>query len=191
MIQRRFRCAVVLAVCMTLPACLQPAPSGILAISWVQQTELWYCVPASIVAWSQYDGSTSNLTQDHVWNWVQNVYPQYITGAFWPGGGMTPHGGAKAAQQFIDWDIDVFQYTGPNRIIQAVADQKKGIESGQPTIVGVNRGTHAVLVKALIGTASTMQFNAQVMSGSGFLIRRLLIRAAAKEYTRQDSLRMS
>jgi hypothetical protein len=111
------------------------------------QLKDWYCIPASILMWHDYVfGSSATVTQDSIWDWANAVYPGSSL-PFWPGGGMDWAVGGHAAANFIHQNIVTAAYGGFNGRRQMVADEQKGLELGNPTIVAINNESHAVIVK--------------------------------------------
>jgi hypothetical protein len=82
------------------------------------------------------------VSQDDVYNWILTFYP----GEVGFGGSMSPRGMALAGTNFTGQAMANFYYVDSERR-QAVADQKKAIYNGNPTMVLTNAGLHTVILK--------------------------------------------
>jgi hypothetical protein len=74
-------------------------------------------------------------------------FPAAKVRPYWPNGGADSDVAAAAATFWLGQSIYADGYVGPIELQQAVADQQKGLDQGTPTIVAVNAGSHAILVK--------------------------------------------
>jgi hypothetical protein len=145
------RQAVALLGFVTMAACEWPAPGPkILNVGFKAQERAYYCGPAVVQMFAQYKQHPMTVSQDTIWNWmVDNAITPEEALPYWPGGGASTRVQTQALSAFANISTSHDLYSGYNGLRQAIADQQKGIERNDPTIVAVENGKHVVLV---IGT---------------------------------------
>lgn len=112
-------------------------------VPFAYQLKSWYCIPATIRMWeAKVKGGNPNLGQDDVWDWMTRQFPGE-TWAF-PGGGATLNAAQGAARAYINSTITLQTYYA-NPTSQALADMEMGLSRGNPSIVMINDGSHAVI----------------------------------------------
>ena len=145
------RQALALLGFVTMAACEWPTQGPkILNVGYKSQERAYYCGPAVVQMFAQYKQNQMTVSQDTIWNWmVDNAITPEEALPYWPGGGSSTRVQTQALSAFANISTSHDLYSGYNGLRQAIADQQKGIERNDPTIVAVENGKHVVLV---IGT---------------------------------------
>lgn len=142
----RIRLMVLGTAILALPGCYpQGAPQlpGVqLSVLYHSQQEELYCGETNVQMWEHFYWGSAD-SQQAILQYMQTFYP----GEVGFNGSLSPRGIALAASRFVTGGISEAYYAGDAEKRIAIADQKKGINSGSPTIVLTEQGFHSVTLK--------------------------------------------